>query len=266
MLPSPKVVKCNARAALKNKWPQSIAVSFIVLAAFIFNNFFLGVLQAQGSAKNLILMGVLLICTAFFVVLTIPLFFGAIRWFWFLAIEKELPVAEIFYYYSDFRLFVRTLGLYVRLLLRTVFFGFCCFIPLIVLLVLQNQAFYDLTGLKAPMVMPILWPLEYVFFLIGMFLTIVIMMKYSLSPIIAVMNDDIPLSSVIKNSARLVGNERAEVLSFICSFIGWFLLGLLGIPLFYTLPFIIMSYSVFSKFIFFAHRKNAAALGEKPLI
>ena len=103
-MPSNYIIKANAKTSLENKWSGAISIGAIILSIFCLYVVFL----------QLILIPITAILNEFFttvavIVLTVvtaqlfgmPLLYGALRWFWFTSSDANVPISEIFCYFSN---------------------------------------------------------------------------------------------------------------------------------------------------------------------
>jgi len=268
MLPSSKVVKDTARISLKGRWAPSIAVVSIFICAFLFLTILLSFIFS--FLQNATLSGTFLsLFTAIISwLIMVPLAMGGVRWFWFSAIDKEIAVSEVFYYYSSPQLLARSVYFVAQFFLRTVFYAIFCFLPLSIMEVLQDSSFYEALELESgmPMILPVLWPLEYLFLIAGVVLLLFATAKYSLAPVAFVMAEEIPVSDTFSISVSVLKGNASYCVGMMFSFIGWIILSFSGVALIYTAPFILMSYCTFARFSISNHRITCAKMGIKSVI
>ena len=268
MLPISRIVKCNARTALKNKWPQSIAVCLILIGAIAFCTVFTETVITlfSDNVQSPIFKVMKIVATLLCIAIIVGLAEGCIRWFWFLMLGKEIGISEVFYYYSSLSLFLKPIILYAHLIVRTAFLGVICFLPFIVMTVLQDERFYGFIGKHPPIILPVLWPLYYLFLILGAVLFILVIMKYSLSPAILVINEDIYPVDAISISVTLSSGNRCSWFGLFFSFVGWVIISAFGVTLLYTLPFFLMSYTTFARFTVSNYRLECSYRMCEPLI
>ena len=128
MLPSSKVIKNTARKQLKNNWTQAIIAAsvllLVVILAAVWGSMVLALLSGIRMVNGLFSSAAWFLATAFGATISlsiiIPLMQGVVRWFWFLGLEKELPLSEAFYYFSEWSLFSKSLILGLRFLGRVI--------------------------------------------------------------------------------------------------------------------------------------------------
>ena len=77
---------------------------------------------------------------------------------------------------------------------------------------------------------------------------IAIMLKYYLAPFLFVADEDMDVMEAIHKSTVLTRATAVDFLILVLSFLGWILLSVLVMPLIFTLPYMVMSYVVHSRF------------------
>ncbi len=265
-MPVYKSIKKEAKLCLQDNWLSAVAVislpiALVILWTAVFSlNYSLFVSGSRTLSLAVSFLGALMM------LLSLSLMLGSLRWFCAVANGKKAEISEVFYYYSSFGLFFKSIALSFVMFIRALIFGAICFLPFILISVLQSQGFYDATGFIAPTFLPILWPLTYVFFLFGMFCFIIVTARTALAPMLFVMNDDVTLTVALKSSKALMEGKGKMWLGFLSSMFGWLALGLLGVPLLYTLPSINVSLAVFAKFVVAEHRAECEFWGKEPLV
>ena len=265
MLPSARAVKTTAKAQLKNQWPNCICVGLIPVAAFLFLILF-GILISIMVPKNVLAIPFIFILVVLTVFLSIPLIQGCIRWFWFFSIEKPLGISHVFYYYSEWNLVYKTIVLYTLTIWNLMLKALLCYIPLIISYLLTNQNFYELIGISAPLIIPVLWPIYYLLFAVCSVLFIFVAQNNLFALIVMVIDEDLDCIEIIILAKKLLKGKNGSAFLLFFSFFGWMLINFLGIPLVFTIPYMLMAYAVFAKFLVFNHRYEQGIIGEKPLI
>lgn len=274
MLPSSKAIKKTARRALNGNWVRCVGVSLVLVLALAFCAVFAETIFAIFSTYihtpngKLTVPGfvIALTCTAVIAFFVFPLCEGVVRWFWFFTLEKERPVSEIFYYYSNRVYLIGSVYLALRLIARLAAVAVACYLPAVLVWSLANGTFYSLSGYSDGDTTAVLKPLLYVFTALSTLLLVKIAVRYSLAPVIAVINEDIDARSAIALSATIARRYKNAYFNVLVSFIGWIVISVLGVTMLYTLPFLFVSYTVFCRFAINSYRTDCCVRGEKPLI
>lgn len=267
MLPSTKVIKDTARKQMKNNWVQVIIVTAVLLLAIILTTVWgsmilallSGIRMVNGPLASAVWFLATALSTALSLCMVMPLVQGVVRWFWFLGLDKELPLSEAFYYFSEWSLFLKSLILGLRFLGSMVIASFVCYLPTVAAMTLTKaeNASINVTLLKV---------LAILLFLLGSVIIIKVALCYSLAPIAIIINPELQPHDAIDISKKIVSANRGACLFTVLSFIGYLLLSIFGVTLIYTLPFMLTSYSVFARFLITGHRFESARYGVKQLI
>ncbi len=260
------VIKTEGKASLKDKWIGAVAVSLPSVAVFILIIALFSLRQTLAQSGEILISRIVLGLSVLIGIICLCLILGSTRWFSLVSKGEDASVSCIFYYFSSFRLFFKALWFSLNFLFRALVIGIICFIPFVLICFLQSQGFYDITGLVAPDITPVLWPLSYLFFLACFALFVFVFSRYSISPALFTLCDTAGVQQSFKASKKLMEGNSKLWFGFFISMAGWFVLGFLGVPLLYTIPCFSISYAVFSLKILEEHRSEAAFWGQKPII
>lgn len=251
MSASSRVIKLTAKTALKNNWVGAVITSAVAVLAYFICSLSASILSiAIGNiAANIIFYAMLLFGF-------LPIGFGLLRYFWRLLFSVRDNPLSLFYYFSEKPLYLKALKLEFMILLRAFGFGIVLYLPAIAVWVISNNFIYDLLGLPIPM-----WSanLNYVLSLLTTTATAIlffIMVKFYLSPMLFVADDDIDVAEAVHMSKTISKKTALDFIFLGFSFIGWILLTFLYIPTIFILPYIITSYLVHSRFSVAEYNKH----------
>lgn len=266
-MPTNQVIKTNAKTALMDKWPKAIGIGAIILSifclyivliqlAFIPLSSFLGDFAALFSLIALIVLSVQLFA--------IPLLYGTLRWFWFTAADADVPVSEIFCYFSSGKEYLRALSLSFRIFLRSSGILFVCFLPSLIIVAISSPTTYDMINHPMPYWASSVWGLGNAFTILGIIMSFTLLLRYFAAPILMINDPSITPHEALDLSVIISKNANGRTFSFICSFLGWIVLSLLYLPMLFTLPFFMSSYAVYCKFLI-NHYNRLVASPYNPL-
>lgn len=267
MIPSAHVIKRTAKSQLKNNWVPAIVVAVLFMLVVNFFGVLLGLMISffYGAHKLIMLLriaiSVIYGITVFSVV--IPLFHGMLRWFWYLGLEKKLSIGTLFYYFSEGRLYIKSLSFYMLLLGKILMLTVLCVLPAAVVRILPEilERFlldvdsYGMLFYFASMVLLIL----------GFAVAFVLSMQYFSAPVLAIIGEEKEIEEILTVSRELQ-LSKASCVVFIASFLGWIAISYLGVPLLYTIPYFLVSYVVAIRFAVTNHRYDMSRWGLPPLI
>lgn len=267
MIPSAHVIKRTAKSQLKNNWVPAIVVAVLFMLVVNFFGVLLGLMISffYGAHKLIMLLriaiSVIYGITVFSVV--IPLFHGMLRWFWYLGLEKKLPLGTLFYYFSEGRLYIKCLSFYILLLGKMLMVTALCLLPSALLRILPEVLKYFIENVDSYGML--FYFASVALLILGLAVALVLSMKYFAAPVLAIIGEEKEIEEILTISRELQLSKGSCVV-FIASFLGWIAISYLGVPLLYTLPYFFTSYVVAVRFAVVNHRYDASRWGLPPLI
>lgn len=251
-MPPVKVVKANAKTSLLNKWSSAIGIGTIILSILCVHIILLNVFATlfSGLVSDFLatLLGLVLtvITLPFF---AMPLLYGALRWFWFTANDADVPVSEIFCFFSSSSEYLRALSLSYRIYFRITSILLFCFLPSIIIWVVRNPQTYSILNFSMPYWTSSMWVLGNIFNFFGTTFSIILLLRYFIAPILMINDRNLSPQEALDLSVIISKATNGRTLSLLLSFFGWGLLSLLFIPMIYTIPYFLASYSVYCRFL-----------------
>ena len=152
-MPENYVIKSNAKSALSAKWPKAISIAAIILSVFCLYIVLLNLIMIPFSAvvgQYSSLFIVIAVTVVFAQFLGMPLLYGALRWFWFTSSDADVPVSEIFCYFSNAKEYLRALSLSFRIFMRSSAVLFCCFLPAMIVIAISSPTTYNMLNASMP--------------------------------------------------------------------------------------------------------------------
>lgn len=240
MLVPSKVIKTTSKAALKDKMASCVAAA----SAFLFCVF--AVIFA-ADILSYITQSIIVSLTLSFllsVFVLLPVFSGVLRYIWLvLSNIVENPV-QIFYYFSSKARYFRVVAVSAHLALRAFVWGFVFMLPAIVVSVLIDPKFYEACKIPIPEFIGNLWVLEVFLGLAGFVCWFFMMLRCYLAPFLLVTCEEMNANEIMSMSYRLSKRTMFDFVCLIFSMIVWVLVSLVGIPIIFTLPYFLMTYTV----------------------
>lgn len=249
-MPSTNIIKSDAKAFLKDKWPQAIGIGAILLSVLCFHIIVFSVIMQLfvnplGNVASLVVaLAVLLLIGQFF---GVPLVYGALRWFWFTVHGAEVPINEIFCYFSSGREYAKVISLSFRIFVRVLTILVLCYLPSIVITVARQPELYNLFGVSMPYFVSSLWVLNNMLELFGTILSAILLLRYFAAPVLMINDANISPQEALHLSVIISKQVNGRTISFSLSFIGWGILSLLVVPLLYILPYFLVCYAAYCK-------------------
>jgi len=279
MLPTNAAAKSTARVTLKKRWPAAIATSLILLTVFIIEIYFqqLVLVIAKGDyiwsplqPQNIIYLNqwpnvlVSVVSTLFFFTITFPLLFGVLRWFWRTTGGADDSVGGVFYYFSAINNYLLSLKVWWGFFWRAVAVTALMFLPYMIAYAATSPEVYALFGTSVPLGISSLSSISDFLIILGLVGSIALIIRFYLVPAILFWDETISVNDAFKYSYIVSKGSKAAFFYFVISFVGWFVLSMLAVPLLFTVPYFLASVTVFSRYIInnYQRMQNTAQQGE----
>lgn len=251
MVASSSVVKQTAKAALKPRLLQSVVACCVLIFAFYTTQLIGSVVSIFADVIGFFI-SVILLCL--FIIL--PLALGVLNYFKRLIWGQEDSILIIFKYFSSKEQYKRCLRLTLTLGIKLLIASLVLFLPAIVIEIISSENLYTWLGIAQPVWTSNLWTLNSFVVLLAFFALFFVMIKYYLSAFIFVSNDDIEVAEAVNMSTIISKRTGGDFFGLVLSFLPWILLSLLVAPLIFTLPYMLASYSVHSRFAITAYNMD----------
>ncbi len=238
LVPSP-IVKLTAKDALKTKIIPSIIVACVLIFTFYIVSFISTIVSVFAGD-----IGFLVTNTVFSLFIISPLCLGVLNYFNRILWGQNDSVILIFKYFSSTNQYKRALRFIINITLKFLHTAAFVFLPCAVILLLSSEAFFALLNVPLPVWTSILSGVNAFVLLLSLFALMFIMLKYYLSAFIFISNDSVEPAEAINMSTIISRRSGGDFFGLVLSFVPWFLLSVLVIPLIFTLPYFITSYAV----------------------
>lgn len=238
------VIKITAKTALQGNYLKAFFSSSILLFCILINYYLSSLVSVFADVFFADAFQVL-----FSAFINFPLFLGIIRFFWRMLLGcSDNPIA-VFYYFSSGKLYFKTVKLLFALVYKLLPISILVSLPAIFLWLLSQTYMFEFFGLAIP-----LWTrnLEFAILFAKTFslsIIIVISLRYYISYVLFVSNDDIDVMEAIYMSSVISKKSSLDFIYLIFSFIIWIILSVFVFPLVFIIPYFITSYLVHSRFV-----------------
>lgn len=283
------IIKKNSRLALKGNWGRAIVILIImgsvsllitVVTQMAMTMFvppqawnaaeqvetYSDLMQfAEGyriSAAEWIVYGV---STLLSILLISPLALGAARWYYRLVHGENLSVTELFFYFERGRSYLRAIFYEINLGIRSllwmlVFYAVPSVILGIATFFLSGDAELTRAGTTTA-TLGIL--LAVVLFLLATLFYAACLCRYTLTPYLMADNADLTVRQAIKLSVKYTRGFRFQILWFLLSYIGWFLLLIFIWPTLYVTPYYSTGIAMYSRYLIEKNRSMPAEVTQE---
>lgn len=253
-IPTNAVVKNTAKTIMKRSPVATTIISLIILAVFFLTQLLFTGMLSWIFNESIILQ--ITFCVVFFVGLFWPVFMGAIRFFWVFTEHKTSKIEAIFYYFSNFRVYLRAVKTVVLLGVKIFLISFLALIPYFISHLLQGTWIYNTFDFNVPLWSANLKLITDFLKFAGIALSALLSLKYYLYPVVVVMDERLYLMEAMHISEMISKQSVSAFASLVVSFLGWLFFSLLGLPLVYTLPYFLISYVVHCRFAIVNYNLN----------
>ena len=252
-IPDTYVVKNTVKATLKDRRISAGIAGSIPYVMYLVLMSMYGVF-ALLLTRNMLILTAVLSAVGMFIFL--PVFLGVLRWFWRMAEGCDDPVSEIFYYFTSFFLYKRAVKCILFLTFKCAAGLFVCLLPYFVVNVLSNAWIYQFLGTEIPLWVAGLAVVEAFLRLVGIIIGIFVISRYYLFPARVVMDDNTLLLEAMHSSAVVSKRSFSYFFSLALSMLGWIIISVFMIPIFYTAPLFFTAYVVHARYAIVNYNQN----------
>ncbi len=236
-----KAVKSTAIASLKGNWVWAIIASLTPLCVYLIS------LIIQ-SVFSLIIGEAVAVFVLLLYFLVFPVFLGTVRVFWKIANSEKQYVLDVFYYFSNGKLYKRALKFVIAVFLPFSITATLCFIPSALLYAIANGMLFESLRLTFPVLAMFLGYLGHMLFVAAIIFLIIKVFNYYTSVFLFVVNDETSPIECIKKSRELAKHTKSIYVPHVFGYWYWIIISLFMLPLVFTAPYLLMSYVVDCRF------------------
>lgn len=262
MRPTFGKIKSCAANALKGRWAEAVIASASLVSVSLLNSFLQAILMrifkvdaiwtfysptALPQYNTTASVCISLFSALFSLLIVFPFFFGILRWFWLIGGGQDVQLDSIFYYFSKPKLFLGALAVAFGLLWRVTVGAILCFLPFFAAEALSSPVVYARFGFTMPIWLSGMYSVKNAVMLFCFWLFILWILRYSLFYAAAFDNPDMPVNRIFMRSAEMTRGALFRFFAFVLSFIGWYFISLLILPLIFIVPYLLMSFSVYGR-------------------
>ncbi len=262
MQPTFAEIKSAAKKALSSRWPEAIILLASLLAVCLLNTLsqmlLMNIFKVDAvwspllpadipSLSVIASIGITVFSAVFSLCITAPFALGVMKWFWSITNESNAQLDEIFYFFSESKLFFKAVFFNIIIYIRIIVTAIICFLPYTISNFFLNPDFFELIGAETPIFVSALFPVVLFFRTLGVIAILFFSVRYSLFGIVLFKSPELSLKQSLRLASKITKNESARLTSFYLSFFGWLVLSLAIIPLIFTGPYLAASLSVYGR-------------------
>lgn len=245
-----KVIKKQARDALKHNYPKAIIAMVVALlpvymidgATTVISCSFIKLFADNDTMRDALIYGIGYSAEFILGFLFSPVINGFIRAFYRNGYTQDMDLKDLFHYFEGGR-YMKTLGLNIRFILRMLIPVLLLYLPLIIYEIICSSVGGDFYG-----------SIVYrdFFFLLSVLsaiTTTLYSLKYFTVFTVCVENEDLSPQQVFNYSKYIMKNNTGSAAKLIFSFTPWLLLCLLILPMLYVIPYMTQSLCIAAKWM-----------------
>lgn len=279
-----ETIRHNARDMLRRNWGKAVALTVTLMAVVLLGSMLESVLggllgihglgtmltiyrsslsaltPARLAASAALTLGV----GAVELLLLCPLLLGISEWLTGLSYGVcENDMGVVFRHYRDPRRFGRAVWLYLNIAVRSWFYTTLLLLPGS-LMIGASELFTRGNPSSLDRIMAIMgMAMGVCLVILGAITAWIFTRRYGLAPYLIVRKDDLTARQAIRMSIQATSGFKTSYAWFQIGFIGWWLLSLFMLPLFYTIPYVWGSNALYARTLLEA-RRVISRPGEEP--
>lgn len=193
------------------------------------------------------------------ILLIAPLSLGIMRWFFGLVHGKSAPITDVFHYYETVKDYWRAIWYDINVSIRCGLWSLLFYaVPGAIL----GASVYFLSGNRDATRQTIAVATSGVFLSVVLFLLATLfyaacVSRYTLTPYLMGEDDEISVGKAIKLSIAYTKGFRFSLVWFGLSYIGWLLISIFFLPIFYVWPYYSTGIAMYARFIIEKNRYEA---------
>lgn len=237
------VVKITAKTALKGNWIKTIAACMVLVFTVLICTNAAGLLSFVTGETAATVISILMA-----VFLTLPLALGVLRYIWRMLFSADDSPISVFYWFSSKELYIKAMKFIMLIVFRVVLWLAILNIPSLLLYILSKSYVFDFFDMSMP-----LWAANLSYYRVflqnaSVIAVFFILLKFYMAPLLFVADDNIDANEAIHMSTVISKKTAIDFIYLCFSFFGWILVSVFVMPLIFTLPYMLTSYAVHSRF------------------
>ena len=236
-------VKETAKERLKNNYANTFVASLSVIFAWLISVNVASILSSVTGDIIAIVISVLLN-----VFLVAPLSLGLLKYIWKISLGVADGPVAIFYWFSDKKLYIKSLKFILHFVLKLLIWLIVLNIPSFLLFVFSKTFFFELFNIAPPVWTASLDYYSIILRNISFVLVCFIMLKYYMAPVLFIADENANALECMYNSSVISRKTAFDFISLIFNQAPIILLSLLVLPMPFTLPYLLSYYVIHTRF------------------
>lgn len=239
-----KVVKTTAKTALEGNMLRAIFSSCILIFSFFicyYVSFLVQIISGNIIAKIFNLSLILF--------LIIPLFLGTLRFFWRLLFSVNDNPVTVFYYFTDKKLYLKTIKLLFAIFIKALPIAALLFLPTFAVWIISQGTVFELIDMSIPSWTASLFNIYIFLRSLSIVILTLFLIKFYISPILFVADENMDVGEAVHISSIISRKSSIDFIYLLFSFLGIIVISVFVIPLVITLPYLLTSLCVHIRFV-----------------
>lgn len=278
------LLKENAKRALSGQWSPAIAIVLLIAGVGLLFSlfemvctialdlpgfmdildtpqvFFDDVMGQSGAVFGISTLTLLLS----YVILT-PLKLGELSWYYEAGKHQQEGIASIFEYFGSVKLFLRSVLLNLAIGVRVALVGILLMLPASLCFAAGTFLWQSDTDPLEKMLILGIYLGGSVLLAVGLLLTLIYQKRYFVAPYLVASQHEMSIGKALKASIIATKGRQCSLVLFDLSFIGWYLLSLLVLPLLFVRPYLGVSRALYARYLIERLYTKAPPVGRVPL-
>lgn len=181
---------------------------------------------------------------------------GYVYWNYRAVFKQENNFLHIFNYFSSGRYILKSFWLSVQIFVRKLFWFVILFFPAVAVGAWTLLATINQNQVASRYLISFGYILTLCLTILGFVISLIFFRRYSLTRYLLVSDDNMKVREAIKLSIKIMKTKKMDYLLLILSFWGWFLLVPFVLPLFFVVPYMSFSMTLYSRYLVEGHNKQ----------
>ena len=246
MFPNSKVVKINAVSALKGNW-VTVVSAVMIWVLFVLLLIVTGALICSFIESSIITTTIVILLCLTALLIGVPLSFGVLKFIWHIVDNGQGEIDDVFFYLSSRKMYFTAFNLTLQILSNLLTIGSIFIVPSIIIEYISNGGFEKVFS-SIPLWLTNFWIIAMFLRVLGIVITVIFTAKYYLAPFIFIINDEIEPLQAMHLSKKAARVSIWNFIGLLITLTGWLIASLLGVTLFFTIPYLLTYYVIHSRF------------------
>lgn len=262
------LLKENAKRALSGQWSPAIAIVLLIAGVgLLFSLFemvctialdlpgFMDILNTPEvyfddvMGRSGMVFGLSTLTLLLSYVILTPLKLGELGWYYEAGKHQQEGIASIFEYFGSVKLYLRSVLLNLAIGLRVALVGLLLLLPATLCFATGAYLWQNGSDPFEKMLILGIFLGGVVLMAVGLLFSLIYQKRYFVAPYLVVSHLEITIGKALKTSVAATKGRQCSLVLFDLSFIGWYLLSLLVLPLLFVRPYLGVARGLYARYL-----------------